>query len=296
MSLPVIAKALCQLRAEGYEALSLSGGEPLLYPQIAALIETARDLEFRISLVTNGARVRPSLDSVLERLDRVAVSFDGLEAVHNRIRGHPRAFRHAIEGLDHLHALGTSTFMAYTVSRSSLREIPDAVELALSHGVSGLQLRPLIMAGRAATDCADEALNEAALNRLYLIGLVLEEEVGNLLAVHTDLIHTSEIAASRDAYQSALDGDAEALPLADLVNPLVILSDGTLKPFTYDFDARFDLGNVVDLDADTLTGMKRTRFPPFRGLLRGVFDSAGDDDRFVDWFFHCREKSAARRL
>jgi MoaA/NifB/PqqE/SkfB family radical SAM enzyme len=289
LDLPAIVRALAALRAEGYEALALSGGEPLLYPRLAELVESAAHLGYRISLVTNGTRVPACPERVLARLDRVAVSFDGLEAAHDRMRGRTGAFRRAVGALDHLRALGKPAAMAFTVTRTSLPDVPAAVDLAVGHGVSALQLRPIVGAGRAADLCGSELLDGSDLARLYLLGRLLDASAGSALAVHTDLVHTGEIAEDREAYAAALEGDPAEQLLGDLVNPLVVRSDGVLKPFTFDFPGRFDLGTVADLDAAGVASLKRTRFAAFRELLGRVFDAVRDEDRFVDWFFLCRE-------
>ncbi|MEO0359589.1 MAG: radical SAM protein, partial [Pseudomonadota bacterium] len=59
LSMEVLAPALAALRAEGYDALSLSGGEPMLYPDLAALLDRARGLGFRLAAITNGYRIGP---------------------------------------------------------------------------------------------------------------------------------------------------------------------------------------------------------------------------------------------
>lgn len=51
-----ILDALGALRAEGYEVLSLSGGEPLLYREFEALVRGATALGFCVNLITNRLR------------------------------------------------------------------------------------------------------------------------------------------------------------------------------------------------------------------------------------------------
>ena len=53
----------------------------------------------------------------------------------------------------------------------------------------------------------------------------------------------------REAYAALLGScrDAARTPLAELVNPLVITDDGTLKPIAYDFDPRFDVAALGGL-------------------------------------------------
>jgi molybdenum cofactor biosynthesis enzyme MoaA len=52
-----VTSALGVLRAEGYEAVSMSGGEPLVYREIGAVVRSAKELDFRVTMVTNGLLV-----------------------------------------------------------------------------------------------------------------------------------------------------------------------------------------------------------------------------------------------
>jgi MoaA/NifB/PqqE/SkfB family radical SAM enzyme len=62
------------------DRLWLTGGEPLMYPQISELLDYARhDLKFReISLITNGTLLSQHI-SLLPLLDRLIVSLDAVE-------------------------------------------------------------------------------------------------------------------------------------------------------------------------------------------------------------------------
>jgi MoaA/NifB/PqqE/SkfB family radical SAM enzyme len=86
--------------------LSISGGEPTLRPDLPQIVE-AFYRNSRLSLctiTTNGFYKDRTLDVVREILDRcpllelrVAVSIDGLQDDHNRIRRHPLSFQRAVE-------------------------------------------------------------------------------------------------------------------------------------------------------------------------------------------------------
>ncbi len=72
-----VAKRLLAVIRQGTSSLIVTGGEPLLYPDLPALLAYAsRDLRFRhITLLTNAALLRERLD-VLPLLDRLMVSVD----------------------------------------------------------------------------------------------------------------------------------------------------------------------------------------------------------------------------
>ena len=127
---------LTQLRAEGYEVISLSGGEPLLYPWLPQLLAAAKAEGFRTAAITNGFRVTPQHRELIETLDRIAISFDGLEARHNAMRGNSQAWARAVSGLRYLAEIGKPAAAAFTVTNGSLAssrplDAPGPVRLAV---------------------------------------------------------------------------------------------------------------------------------------------------------------------
>lgn len=293
LAFDMVESALTALRGEGYEVLSLSGGEPLLFPRLDELADRAHELGYRVVAISNGYRVKPAHDELLRRFDGMAISFDGMGEPHNRMRGRADAYNVAIAALRHLRAIDVPAAAAFTVSRESIGDVPDFVELVASLGVRAVQLRPLVMAGRAIDKCGDAALSAADLSRLFLIGAGLADAWLGEVAVHTDLAPASALAEQRHAYAALLDGGRRGCTLAELVNPLVITPDGAVKPFTYDFPAPYDLGTVealVQRGPRALTG----NVLALRHLIRGVFDDLAGRGDLVDWFAHCRDEAQAR--
>jgi Fe-coproporphyrin III synthase len=279
--------ALERLRLEGYEVLSLSGGEPLLYPELPALLAAARSLGYRIGAITNGFRVTPRFRHLIDGIDSIAVSFDGLELLHNRIRGNPRAWEAAVSALRYLAEIGKPAAAAFTVSNASLADVPDFVELCAGLGVGAVQLRPLVMAGRAPEDAADLALQPADAARLWLMAQTLSLAWEGEVSVHVDLAPAEALAADRGAWDGALAGGA-GQRLGDVVNPLVITPEGRLRPFTYDFPARYDLGQLGDLAPSTRARLD-AQLPALRHLLARTLHAAALEEGFLDWFAFQRD-------
>lgn len=282
----VLAPALRNLRAEGYDVVSLSGGEPMLYRDLGELISYAKSLGFRVVAISNGFRINKRFNHLIAPMDGLAISFDGMEDVHNTVRGNARAFDIAVEALKYLREIGKPAAVAYTVSRDSLSDTPEFVEMAAGLGVRAVQLRPLVMAGRAALDYAEPALSVADINRVWLMGEALSAGYRGELFVHTDLAHSQVISADRSAWDNALNNRSGIL--SDLVNPLVITPNGTLRPFTYDFPQTYDLGHIEMLAAGRM-GLIKRRLPEIRTLLADILDDVATRSEFIDWFAHCRD-------
>jgi MoaA/NifB/PqqE/SkfB family radical SAM enzyme len=74
------ARRLLRTIRSGTDRLTLTGGEPLLYPQVDALVAHARhDLKFRhLTLLTNGLLL-PEHEALLPLLDRLVISLDSTD-------------------------------------------------------------------------------------------------------------------------------------------------------------------------------------------------------------------------
>lgn len=280
----LVLDALRELRREGYEVLSLSGGEPLVYRQLGRLVRGASGLGYRVHLVTNGLLLtRSRLAELREYVGLVAVSLDGAEAVHNRVRGRQDAFARAETALEVLAASDVPFGLAFGVSRRSLPDVPWAFERARALGAGLLHLRPLVPEGRG-TDLADEwMLSPDDTTRLALLGQILDSGPAATPRVQVDLVSVAELAAAREEFDLGLAGPAPAV-LSDAVNPLVIDERGRLLAFTYGIHPSYQIARLSPGWTDELR-----RFRASAGcvahLLRAAFRGAVTEPvEYLDWF------------
>ena len=294
----VLCDALGVLRAEGYALVSVSGGEPLVYPPLRAVVEHAHSLGFRVTMISNGLLVTERTDTLLSLLDGVAISFDGLADTHDAMRGRPGAFERACQGLKHLADMGRPVAAAISLSRDAIPELPDLADHLVALGARALQVRPVARAGRARGLTDDVFFSAADQARLYLVVLALQQEMPEGVRVHCDLAPARGLWQQRNAYAGLLADCAGAppgeRPLADLVNPLVITDDGVLKPIAYDFDQRFDIAPLQALTADSLRRYKEQGLADLRALVGGVLAGLQEQQGLVDWFDDCARSSEAR--
>lgn len=90
-------QGLASLRQRGLHYVSLTGGEPLLYPHLLPTLTRARELGLKTILVTNGALLTPQLIGELQEvgLDCIILSIDAAsEALHDEHRGLPGLTAH----------------------------------------------------------------------------------------------------------------------------------------------------------------------------------------------------------
>jgi sulfatase maturation enzyme AslB (radical SAM superfamily) len=69
-------------------AISISGVEPLLHPELASILETIKNKDLYLSVSTNGILLEQHADMFAQSgVDEIVISIDGTEDVHNSIRG-----------------------------------------------------------------------------------------------------------------------------------------------------------------------------------------------------------------
>ena len=192
------------LRAEGYSLISFSGGEPLLYSPLADVMKRARELGFRLTMITNGLLAKERKDPVLDLFDGIAISFDGLAPTHNAMRRRADAFERASDALQRLASRGRPVAAAISVTKDAISELPDLVDHVVSLGARAVQIRPVARAGRARS-LADTAFHSSIDHaRLYLVVLALQEELQSRVRVHCDLAPAQGLWQQRDAYAGLL--------------------------------------------------------------------------------------------
>jgi pyruvate-formate lyase-activating enzyme len=292
----VVGDALAILRDEGYAAVSLSGGDPLVYQPLGDVVDRAHALGLRVTMITNGLLVNERTMPMLAALDGIAVSFDGLEDSHNALRRRPDAFARACAAVERLASAGRPVAAAVSLARDAIAELPDLVDHLMTLGVNAFQVRPVARAGRARGLAASMFYGATDRARLYLVVLALRRELPEI-RLHCDVAPAPGLWEQRDAYAGLL-GSCEEMPyeerpLADLVNPIVITETGALKPIAYDFDPHFDIGTADGLSVDRLRAYKRERLGDLQQLVGGALASLRDRSDLVDWFDDCTRLSEA---
>ncbi len=163
---------LAQLKQARVPALILSGGEPLLRPDLYQLAGRARALGFHLSLSSNGTLLDGAHAARLAGagFDYVGVSLDGLEATHDRFRRCTGAFAQALAGLRAASAAGLRVGVRMTLTEANAAELPALVALTEAEGIDKFYLSHFNYAGRGRghqDDDARHAGTRAALDWLF---------------------------------------------------------------------------------------------------------------------------------
>lgn len=135
--------------------LVITGGEPLLHPQLDELLSAIRAAGFAFGMVTNGFQLdaRAADRLVAHRISSITISLDGLEKNHDRLRGKKGSFQRALAALRLSAERPIRLFDVVTcVYPANLKELPDLLALLQKVGVRKWRLFNIFPKGRAATN------------------------------------------------------------------------------------------------------------------------------------------------
>jgi len=105
LSMDLVERLVGELRELGVEEILLSGGEPMMHADLWSLCAVLKAMPVRITLLSTGLLLARHAEAVTRWCDEVIVSLDGSEAVHDDIRGVPRAFARLADGVEALRAI-----------------------------------------------------------------------------------------------------------------------------------------------------------------------------------------------
>jgi heme d1 biosynthesis radical SAM protein NirJ len=138
------------LKAFGVPVLILSGGEPLLRPDIFEISHRAKALGLYVGLSTNGTLIDAhNIDEIAAvGYDYVGISIDGLGETHDRFRRKPGAFDASMRALRLCRDRDMKVGLRFTLTQDNAVELPQLLELVEREGVDKFYLSHLNYAGR----------------------------------------------------------------------------------------------------------------------------------------------------
>jgi heme b synthase len=156
-------KLIDEIAAVSSPVIILTGGEPLLRPDIFQIAAYGTDKGLRMVLATNGTLVTPSVarKMIESGIKRVSISIDGKDAhSHDAFRQEKGAFAGAMAGIEALKAAGMEFQINTTITSVNLDQIKDILELAKSLGAAAHHIFLLVPTGRG-KDLAGQAITAA---------------------------------------------------------------------------------------------------------------------------------------
>jgi heme d1 biosynthesis radical SAM protein NirJ len=267
------------LKAFGVSVLILSGGEPLLRPDIFEISQHAKDMGFYVGLSTNGTLIDASNIEAIEGVgyDYVGVSLDGMRTTHDRFRRKQGAFDESINGIRLCHEAGIKIGLRFTLTQDNAAELPELLQLMRDEDIDKFYLSHLNYAGRGNRNRASDLHHQMTREAMDLMfetcwrdvkaGIKREFVTGNNDADGVYLLqwarqHIPEHVEALRRQLLRWGGNSSGVNIANIDNL------GTVHPDTMWWD--YSIGNVrerpfseiwQDTTDPLMAGLKATRRP-----------------------------------
>jgi heme d1 biosynthesis radical SAM protein NirJ len=299
---PEIFGVLDDLKRFGVPVLILSGGEPMLHPDIFEIAVRAKRMGFYVGLSTNGTLIdEHNVDAIAAvGFDYVGISLDGIGQTHDRFRRKAGAFDAALEGIRLCRDAGIKAGVRFTLTGDNAPQLPHLLALAEKERVSKFYLSHLNYAGRGNVNRARDAMH---LTTRWAIDLLIRSAWDHLeRGLPTEFVTGNNDADAawlllwvkrhRPAAEPALrerlrqwGGNATGVGIANIDNL------GNVHPDTMWWD--YAIGNVRERPfsqiwsdpSDALMAGLRRRPRPVKGRCRSCrfFDVCGGNTRTRAW-------------
>ena len=148
-----------QLKAARVPVLILSGGEPLLRPDIFDIARRAKAMGFYVGLSSNGTLIdERNIDAIAAiGFDYVGVSLDGIGATHDRFRRKQGAYAASLHGIRLCRARGLKVGVRYTMTEGNAHDLPALLKLVEDENIDKFYFSHLNYAGRGNKNRAGDA-------------------------------------------------------------------------------------------------------------------------------------------
>ena len=128
LDLAAFVPLLRDLHLLGGQRVVLLGGEPLLHPDWAAVVQMAAGFQLEVALISNGTLINDAVADQLAELPltHVGLSLDGAtDEVHDRIRGVPGSRRKVWAALERLRERDVEVTLITTLNQLNLPQLPQ---------------------------------------------------------------------------------------------------------------------------------------------------------------------------
>ena len=224
LDLDLFRSILEQSKPMGLSSVKLTGGEPLLHPNIHEILELIRTQDIRLTVETNGVLCTPELAQEMASCKKpfVSVSLDGADAeTHERIRGVTGCFKSALDGIRNLVKAVFKPQIIMTIMHLNKDQMKAIVRLAESLGAGSVKFN--IVQPTARGEKMRKAGETLTIEELVYLG----QWVGNTLSSSTDLrLHYSHPLAFRPL-SKMFGNNGDGCGVCGILGILGVLANGS---------------------------------------------------------------------
>jgi len=269
----LVVRSLLETERLGIRTVYLTGGEPILHPDLAAILSSNIPGQlFQWILCTNGTLIGSAEASFLKAAHAGAqVSIDGDECYHDAFRGSDGAFRRASRGIQALVAASVPVTVVVTICQDNLSCLPRLVEWACRLGVRRISVQPLQEVGRGA-NIRKKKLSQEQICELFLSLSDLGYRYRKRHIRFSLAYYSKSLLLAHPCAAYVCNGEKCHRHVAKEIKKLVIRANGIVLPEVPTLNPRFALGNIYDDTLhDLVTRYMAHGYEDFHSFCRKVF-------------------------
>lgn len=274
-------RLLDRLEAMKVFNINLSGGEPLMRPDIFDIIDYASEKNFSVDLLTNGALIT---EKVLNRLEdsnifNVQVSIDGIGETHDSFRGKKGTYERAINAIKLLRDANYNVSISSTVTKQNMSEIPRIIDMAIDLGISSFKTTLFMPAGRGKSNIDKYVLTRQDTKDFTYMMIEKKKEVGNSIIINSETDYPWLVKGlDKKVLESMKLDNSSKIGCTAGSSSFYITPDGKIAPCP--FLRELVAGNVRESDLKEIWDNSPT-FDIFRNITRGSLKGNCNDCEYL---------------
>ena len=274
-------------RDEGFNVVSLSGGEPFIYRDLKELFQFTREIGFTNVVASNGMLLSSErAQAILDYVDLIAISIDGEPEMHNEIRGSRKAFDKMLSGVETVRQKNIPFGFIHTVTAQSWDKLLWLGEFAQEKGARLLQLHPLEMYGRATREMQEYTLDQLLLHKIFILASYLKSKYEPDIFIQLDFLHRDYIKEFPQSVNVVSASRAEKR-LSEIINSIIVDENGDILPVAYGFSNKYKIGSIKNNggSGDMFAEFKTTKLPELIALFERVYNQIINDEEtdLINW-------------
>ena len=142
LDVALIRKIFKEALPLGLQAVKLTGGEPLLHPEIETILDIIKEENLRLTIETNGLLCTRELAAKIAGHEKafVSVSMDGATAdTHEWVRGVKGSFEAACNAVNYLAQAGLRPQIIFSLMRHNVAELSEIISLGEKLGAKSIK-------------------------------------------------------------------------------------------------------------------------------------------------------------
>ena len=239
-----------QGKSLGLEGVKLTGGEPLLHPDIHRIINYIRGEDLCLTIETNGTLCTPELAGEIKKCKKpsISVSLDGANAeTHEYIRGVDGCFEAALQGIRNLSKEGLKPQLIMSIMNRNKDQIEKVVRLAESLGAGSIKFNIVQPTERGVK--LHEAGDTLSVEELIELGRQVEMELSKKTPLRLFYSHPHAFRP----LSRMLGDDRGSSGVCGIFEKIGVLSDGSyalcgigesVKDLTFGHSEKDSLGEI----------------------------------------------------